>query len=445
MNVAVGVPRLTGVPETSSLRFRPDVLLVGVVLLWLTYNVCGLRIPWSPIVVSDSDSGAAMRQMIFTLAALVACRRLFVTRSIGPVLVQHLGLVGLGAWLVLGAGLSADPVLTVKRGLIFNFGLVTLLTVVHASSRPVQLMQRIVTAVTMVAAWVSVVGFFVFPKAAVSIPHRPGLAGVAGHPNTLAPAMVVGFLVSLGVRCPPGRGRLALRFGQAGLLIALVLTNSITSIVLLLGGVLIYAALVLRPYRRGVVQLAVVSTVLLVSLVGLQTMKAVFFDVVDRDPSLSGRDELWSAVLHEGLKEPLFGQGFGAFWYEGRGREIVGTWNPRQAHHAYLDVFVDVGAVGLVLVLLVLAGSFWTAWMRIRPAPGSACRSAVASMVAVAASLFSLYAFGESFLLKLDKLPMFCMLWFVCLLGNRDENRIERELSEAPAPAAEVIPPDRST
>jgi exopolysaccharide production protein ExoQ len=426
-----GTPgRAAEVPATRLRQGGGDALLVAGVVLWLVYTVSGLRLPWSPIVVSDADSGAAMRQLLFTATALLALRRLFITGSLGTVLVQHPGLTALGAFLLASTAFSSDPVLTFKRAVIFNFGLVSVLTIVHLVPRPVRLMQLVVLGVTATAAAVSVVGFFVFPKDAVSIAARPGLAGVSGHPNTLAPALVIGFLVSLGVARSPGAGGWLLRASQLALLVALYMTNSITSFVLLVSGVLIYLILTARPYRRGVLQLLLTSLVLLVLVVGMRTVKSSFFDAVDRDPSLSGRDALWSMVLHEGMKEPLFGRGYGAFWYEGRGREIVGTWNPRQAHHAYIDLFVDLGAIGLLFVLIVFGRALLTGWQRAGPEIGTRRRRAAASMIAVAVSLLGFYAFGESFLLKLDKLPMFCLLWFACLLDNRDENRLAEEFPE---------------
>jgi O-antigen ligase len=420
---------------TDLLRRTGDPLFVAAVVLWLVYSVSGLRLPWTPIVVDDADSGAAVRQLVFTACAALALRRLFLTRCIGTVLVQHSGLTTLSLFLLASVAFSSDPVLTFKRSLIFGFGLISLLTIVHLTSRPVRLMQRLVFGVTAIAALVSVAGYFVFPKAAVEIAARPGLAGVAGHPNTLAPALVAGFIVSLGMTPPAGVGRLLLRGGQAILLVALFMTNSITSFVLVLSGTLIFIILTSQRYRRGVVQLLLVTMVMVVSVIGVATIKSTFFQAVNRDPSLSGRDELWSMVLHEGLESPLFGQGYGAFWYEGRGREIVGTWNPRQAHHAYIDVFVDIGAIGLGFVLLVLVGGAWAGWCRAGPVIGTPRRRAAASMIALLVSLLGFYAFGESFLLKLDKIPMFCLLWFVCLLDNRDENRLEKEFPDnAPSP-----------
>jgi O-antigen ligase len=339
-----------------------------------------------------------------------------------------------GVWLLATALYSTDPQLTIKRAIIFNFGLVTIFTLVHITPRPARLMQLVVAAITMTSAWVSIAGWFIFPASAVSIAERPGLAGVTGHPNTLAPAMVVGFLVSLAIPRPGRAGLLAFRFGQVGLIIALIMTNSITSIVLLLVGLLVFVILTSSSYRRGIAQLILTAVLLVVAFVGLGNLKSWFFGAVNRDPSLSGRDELWVSVLREGLKEPLFGQGFGAFWYEGRGREIVGNWNPRQSHNAFVDVFVDLGAIGTAVVVGTLLATLVRGWLRARGAPGSAQRRAAASMIAVAAGLFGVYALGESFLLELDKLPMFCLLWFACLLGNRDTNRLEAEFPDGTRP-----------
>ena len=320
-------------------------LLVALIAAWLVYSVNGFRLPWSPILVSDADSGAKLRQLLFSATGGVAFIRLFVSGAFGPVLIRHPGLVGVGVGLLSTTVYSADPVLTVKRSIIFLFGILTLVVATHSFRRPVRLMQVVLVGVTGVAAWISVFGWFAFPSDAVSIAERPGLAGVSGHPNTLAPAMVVGFLLSLGVTVESGRSRLLLRTLQSGLLVALVLTDSITSYVFMIVGLLVFLMLTVSSYRRGVVQLTLAITFALVMFIGPSSIKSGAFNVAGRDPSLSGRSSLWQEVWAFGMDAPVFGSGFGAFWYEGRGREIVGTWNPRQSHHAYVDVFVDLGVV----------------------------------------------------------------------------------------------------
>ena len=84
-------------------------------------------------------------------------------------------------------------------------------------------------------------------------------------------------------------------------------------------------------------------------------------------------------------------------------------------------------------MVVVFAGGLWVGWLRRRGERGTSQRRAVASMVAIGVPLLGFYAFGESFLLKPDKLVMFCLIWFVALLGNADTNRIDAEFGDREA------------
>jgi len=439
MNQAGTVARpMEGSGAESPMLAAGSGLLALLIMGWLIYVINGFRLPWSPIVVSDLDSGAALRQALFGAAGAVALGLLFVAGSLGPALVRRKSVVGLGLGMLATVVYSASPVLTVKRSIIFLCAVLALSAFIHRSHSPVRTMQRMLIGGTGIAAWLSIFGWLAFPVDAVSIAERPGLAGVSGHPNTLAPVMVIGFLVSLGV--PDESRSLRLRVIQAGVLIALFLSNSITSIALLITSSLLFLCMTVTSYRRGVAQIALVVVTALVFFIGPQAVKHGLFETAGRDPSLSGRNELWKEVFLEGLETPVFGNGFGAFWYEGRGREIVGTWNPRQAHNAYVDVFVDLGVVGVAFVVLLFVGGTFSGWLRLANRDAPECRRAAASMVAVGLSLMGIYAFGESFFLKPDKFPMFCLLWFTLLLGNRGANGMELEFPETSPTASSLDP-----
>ena len=114
-------------------RRRLDWLLLGALVLWMLYSVNGFRPPTQPIVLSDSNSGGAIRQLVFTLAFLLGVRRLVLSRSISRVLGMRAVDLCL-VLLLLGSVLwSASPNLTIKRGLVFLFGTTALLTIVHQS------------------------------------------------------------------------------------------------------------------------------------------------------------------------------------------------------------------------------------------------------------------------------------------------------------------------
>jgi O-antigen ligase len=395
----------------------------------MVFTITGDRLPWQPIVRTDGNSGAAARQLVFTACAAVAGWRALRAGAIGQLFGLRASLVGLVGLIVLSAAWSTDASLTLRRATIAIFGTIVLVAAVHVPRRPVRFLQSAVVGVTSVAAAISLAASVALPADTWSIEERQGLAGVAGHPNTLGPAMVVGIVVSIGMRPASARWSLVLWGARAFLAIALVRTDSITSIAVC--GVAVALTLALRGDlpRRGAVLLLAVAAALAVAFVGLDRVTGFGLDAAGRDRSLSGRDSLWARVFEEGLRRPLFGGGYGAFWYERRGRELTGTWNPRQSHNAYLDVFVELGVVGLLAVVGFLGASLTRAWQRLRGSPGSARRTVVSSLVALGAALL-VYGTGESFLLKFDKTPFFVLLWLALLLSNPDVNGIRRELPD---------------
>lgn len=75
-----------------------------------------------------------------------------------------------------------------------------------------------------------------------------------------------------------------------------------------------------------------------------------------KDLTLTGRVPLWKMVWDLGLEKPWLGYGFGAFWtgWEGPSGVVWNmfhSWRPDHAHNGYLDVFVNLGFVGLILTL----------------------------------------------------------------------------------------------
>jgi exopolysaccharide production protein ExoQ len=81
-----------------------------------------------------------------------------------------------------------------------------------------------------------------------------------------------------------------------------------------------------------------------------------------RDPSLTGRTEIWALVWIMIVDHPWLGYGYGAFW---RGLEGPSGYVWRSfgvplfySHNGFLDVWLDVGLVGLLFVLVGFALCF---------------------------------------------------------------------------------------
>ena len=89
-----------------------------------------------------------------------------------------------------------------------------------------------------------------------------------------------------------------------------------------------------------------------------------------RNVTLSGRTEIWSLVLVSIGKRPLLGYGFYAFWLGLRGesaRLIVGTnWVFGYAHNGILEIWLQLGLVGVGLFFLTLFQATRNAWICLR-------------------------------------------------------------------------------
>ena len=79
-----------------------------------------------------------------------------------------------------------------------------------------------------------------------------------------------------------------------------------------------------------------------------------------KDPTLTGRTDLWTDIM-DYAKHPILGAGFMSFWtpavkayFKSIPRE---SWGPQQAHNGYLETYVQLGWVGvLLLALLIIHG-----------------------------------------------------------------------------------------
>lgn len=416
----------------QALRAHPfRHLLMVMILLWITYAATNFRSPLSPIIVSDANASSAVRQLIFGGAGMCALGLLFLTRNLGSVIALNLPLCALGAFIAVSTLWSPDLGLSAKRSILYLFCFAALLTTVHASRLPVRTMLRTIVGATAIIAFVSLLMYFGLPKIYSVNPARPGLAGVSVHPNTLAPFLSIGLILSLGITSHTPREWLALRAAQALLALGLLLTFSVTTWLSSAIGIGLYTFLSASTYRRGLIQLSIAAVLTVGTLIGWQNVQNTAFETTGRDASLSGRDELWSIVMNEGQKHPIFGKGYGAFWTEGKGRELVQTWNPRQSHNAYLDLWLDLGVIGLIGVGLCFHGALFTRWQHVSGNSGTPRRRAMAALYACAIAYMVSYGLAQSFFLRFDSFPFMVLTWSILLITNRDSNGIDHEFETA--------------
>jgi len=405
------VVRLTGSDErTSNVASVFSVVTAALVVLWACYSLNGFRGWWVPITLSDDNSGAAIRQALFAGSAALSVGILWVRGVAWDTVRSQWRLMVLAGWLVASVLYSDLPSITLKRAILFVCGTITAVTFVAVARDPLRRVARLLVGITGGAAWMSIVWMVALSPAITTNPARPGLAGISNHPNTLAPALAIGLVLALGT---PLRGKTGLAWRVAaalGCAVALGLTTSVTSIGLGLIATALYFALRLPAYWKTLATLIVIGVGVLVSLWGVDQIAADLLGSIGRDTSMSGRGDLWGIVWSEAQKAPVFGNGWGAFWTEGKGRDLVGTWNPRQSHNAYLDVVLDIGFIGLSLFGLLLVPVLWKLSKTIAGHTDPEKKSIAAAMLAAMLGLLTVYGLQQSFLGKVDAFAFSCVL-----------------------------------
>lgn len=97
-----------------------------------------------------------------------------------------------------------------------------------------------------------------------------------------------------------------------------------------------------------------------------------FASQVGRDPTLTDRTLIWNTVLNEHTN-PIIGTGYESFWLGPRLQTIWAVVGPiNEAHNGYLDIYLNLGAIGLFLLVGVLLASYRTICKRMTSFPALA-------------------------------------------------------------------------
>jgi O-antigen ligase len=148
------------------------------------------------------------------------------------------------------------------------------------------------------------------------------------------------------------------------------LSNSATSRVCLALGCLVIAAAHKRSVKRNPSFLKILIPVSLCVYMILEFgfgISGQLAGMVGRDPTLTGRTDLWKYLLSMHTN-PLLGTGYESFWLGPR-LEFVWRkfWLFNEAHNGYLDIYLNLGLMGLFLLGGFLVASYRTICARFTP------------------------------------------------------------------------------
>jgi O-antigen ligase len=116
-------------------------------------------------------------------------------------------------------------------------------------------------------------------------------------------------------------------------------------------------------------------------LVGSALALALFADFIDstgallrllgRNATLTGRTEIWKAVLSFHTN-PLVGIGYDSFWLGSRIErvwQLIGFKGIAEAHNGYLEIYINLGCVGLTMLGILLVSGYGHALSTLRNDP----------------------------------------------------------------------------
>ena len=139
------------------------------------------------------------------------------------------------------------------------------------------------------------------------------------------------------------------------------MAHSSTSLVSLVLGVLIVVILGLRFVdKRFIGTYVIIGMLALLAAEWAFGIYASAIQLLGKDATLTDRTVLWGEVLKVNIN-PLFGAGFESFWLGERFRKFGESrwWQPNQAHNGYLETYLNLGVVGLILLIVLLIATFW--------------------------------------------------------------------------------------
>lgn len=195
------------------------------------------------------------------------------------------------------------------------------------------------------------------------------IEGIVASRNLLAMVALLGLIVfgtmlaDASIRRTQGIGWLI----ASGLVF--VLTRSATvilvaTIVLVALGFAVWARRAGPERRRGVYWAA--AGALAASVTLLFVFWNALLELFGKSEDLTGRFDIWNAVTELAVQRPVAGWGWVGYWvpwvepFDGlavrKGVEYL------QAHNAWLDVWLQLGIIGIIAFASIVIGSLWRSW-----------------------------------------------------------------------------------
>jgi len=195
------------------------------------------------------------------------------------------------------------------------------------------------------------------------------IQGIVGNANLLAYIAMLGFIM-FAIRLSIKSGKVW--FNISGLLMAtaaFALTRSAgIGFAMSLAFVVALVALLVEGHDRETRHryYRVAWTIFGIGAFFVLVYRAQIFTLIGKSPDMTGRLDIWKAVLGLISQRPVLGWGWISYWMPGvkpyEGLIVRDNVTYYQAHNSYLDVWLQLGVFGFILFVSMLVITFIKLW-----------------------------------------------------------------------------------
>ncbi len=212
--------------------------------------------------------------------------------------------------------------------------------------------------------WMSRIGVAISVLATIAIPSTrsqiqatgdlfEGWHAFFGHKNDFGPYLAFVFAIVLVVDLKPVTKYPTL----LAIAILSVGSQSVTAMTTIFVILAVYAWLGVNKRADDRMLVAAVVASLALAIAGALGVRAglpIFLEATGKDPTFSGRTDIWSAVVGAIREQPTLGYGRGGLFFQPANDRTVLLWRdigfrPPHAHNGIIDLWSQLGLVGVTL------------------------------------------------------------------------------------------------